>query len=62
MPEVKCPKCGEGSWLIKKKLKGKWYLYVDHYEDKGKHKVHYLGPASKFPELARLLGIELEVS
>ncbi len=60
MPRVRCPKCGEEGWLIKKKLKGKWYLYIDHYEGRGKHKVHYLGPASKFSELARLLGIELE--
>ncbi|MCD6244721.1 MAG: hypothetical protein J7J65_05770 [Candidatus Korarchaeota archaeon] len=60
MPKVRCPRCGEEGWLIKKKLKGKWYLYVDHYEGKGRHKVHYLGSASKYPELAQLVGIELE--
>jgi len=60
MPKARCPRCGEEGWLVKKKLKGKYYLYIDHYEGRGKHKVHYLGSASKYPELAQLAGIELE--
>lgn len=59
MPRVVCPKCSQEGWLIKKRLKGRWYLYVDHYI-MGRHIVHYIGPAGRHPELARLLGIELE--
>ena len=64
MPRVICPKCGKEGWLIKKKIKGNWYLYVDHYvydweKLESKHVVHYLGAAKKFPKLAELVGLEV---
>ena len=59
MPKVACPKCGESGWLLIKRIKKKLYFYVDHYEGKGKHKTHYVGPVSRYPEFAELLDVEL---
>ncbi len=56
---VPCPKCGQEGWLIVKRIKGREYLYVDHYvadqDGRKRHVQHYVGLTSENPELASLV-------
>lgn len=54
---ITCPACGREGTLIRKVIRGRTYLYVQHWAG-GRKVHHYVGPASRHPELASLLGIE----
>ncbi|MGC8556139.1 MAG: hypothetical protein ACP5NG_03945 [Conexivisphaera sp.] len=56
MPVI-CPRCGRRGYAVERRVGGRAYVYVEHYEGGTRVRSCYVGPRDRYEHAGHLLGL-----